>query len=337
MYDMHATPPGPRNRVFHELLDQLPDPLMLIDTEGRLVDVNWACCHELGYTRNELLALRVYDIDLAINAELFDTAVAHLRDTPTLVWEGLHRRKDGGTMPVEVKLRYVRLQQDYILGLARNISERRRLERSLREETHRRQILVEQSRDGIVVMEEDGKVYEVNRAFADMLGYTQDELLRMSVGDWEQHIPPDLLGEMFRTLDERGRHFETRHTRKDGSVIDVEVSSNATLINGRKLIFAVSRDITERKQSENSLKLAALVYQNSREAMMVTDVNGTIVAINPTFTRITGYSMEEVLGNNPRMLQSGQHSLEFYAAMWGQLTKEGYWSCLLYTSPSPRD
>lgn len=326
MNDIHVTPGATRHRVFHELLDQLPDPLMLIDTEGRLVDVNWACCHELGYTRQELLALRVYDVDLAINAELFATAVAHLRETPTLVWEGLHRRKEGGVVPVEVKLRYVRLQQDYILGVARNISERRRLERSLREETHRRQILVDQSRDGIVVMEEDGKVYEVNRAFADMLGYTQDELMKMSVRDWEHNFPLATVEEMFRTLDERGRHFETRHTRKDGSVIDVELSTNAAIINGRKLVFAIGRDITERKQTENSLKLAAMVYQNSREAMMVTDANGTIVAINPTFTRITGYSMGDVLGNNPRMLQPGQHSPEFYAAMWEQLMTEGHWN-----------
>lgn len=323
---LHLLSPAPRGRVFHELLDQLPDPLLLVDTEGRLVDVNWACCHELGYTRNELLALHIYDIDLAINAELFGTAVAHLRETPTLVWEGLHRCKDGTTMPVEVKLRYVRLQQDYILGIARNISERRRLERSLREEMHRRRILVEQSRDGIVVLEEDGKVYEVNRAFADMLGYTQEELLQMSVHDWEHNFTRETVDEMFRTLDERGRHFETRHTRKDGSVIDVEVSSNAAVINGRKLVFAVCRDITERKQTETSLRLAALVYQNSQEGMMVTDANGTIVAINPTFTRITGYTREEVLGNNPRMLQSGQHSQEFYAAMWEQLTRDGHWS-----------
>ncbi|HEY0963467.1 MAG TPA: PAS domain S-box protein, partial [Pseudomonadales bacterium] len=223
MNDMHLAHPGPRNRVFHELLDQLPDPMILIDTEGRIVDVNWACCHELGYTRHELVALRVYDVDLAINAELFAAAVDHLRETPTLVWEGLHRCKNGSTMPVEVKLRYMRLQQDYVIGIARNISERRRLERSLREETHRRQILVDQSRDGIVVMEEDGKVYEVNRAFADMLGYTQDELMKMSVRDWEHNFPQATVDDMFRTLDERGRQFETRHTRKDGSVIDVEL------------------------------------------------------------------------------------------------------------------
>jgi diguanylate cyclase (GGDEF)-like protein/PAS domain S-box-containing protein len=319
--------PGVKSRVFHELLDHLPDPVLLIDPrDGRIVDVNWACCNELGYGRQELLTRRIYDIDAAINEELFHSAVDQLRETPSLVWEGLHQRKDGSSFPAEVKLRYVRLQQDYILAAARNITERRRMEQSLREETHRRQILVDQSRDGIVVMEESGKVYEVNRAFADMLGYTQDELMQMSVWDWEQNFPRAQTEEMMRSVDERGHHFETRHTRKDGSIIDVELSTNATRIDNRTLIFAVSRDITERKQTENSLKLAALVYQNSREAMMVTDADGTIVAINPTFTRVTGYSMEEVLGNNPRMLQSGEHAPEFYAAMWGQLQKDGHWS-----------
>src|SRR5690606_28442063 len=101
----------------------------------------------------------------------------------------------------------------------------------LREETHRRQILVDQSRDGIVVMEENGKVYEVNRAFADMLGYTQDELLHMHLWDWEHNFPRAQAEEMMRAVDERGHHFETRHTRKDGSVIDVELSTNATRIN----------------------------------------------------------------------------------------------------------
>lgn len=173
MNNNQAPPSGIRNRIFHELLDHLPDPVLLIDPrDGRVVDVNWPCCHELGYVRQEMLALRVFDIDAAINEDLFLSAVGQLRETPSLVWEGLLQRKDGTSFPAELKLRYVRMQQDYILAAARNITERRRLEQSLREETHRRQILVDQSRDGIVVMEESGKVYEANRAFAEMLGYT---------------------------------------------------------------------------------------------------------------------------------------------------------------------
>jgi diguanylate cyclase (GGDEF)-like protein/PAS domain S-box-containing protein len=327
MNNNQAPPAGIRNRVFHELLDHLPDPVLLIDPrDGCIIDVNWACCHELGYVRQEMLALRVYDIDAAINEDLFLSAVGQLRETPSLVWEGLLQRKDGTSFPSEVKLRYVRLQQDYILAAARNITERRRLEQSLREETHRRQILVDQSRDGIVVMEESGKVYEVNRAFAEMLGYTQDELMQMYLWDWEHNYPREKVEEMMRTIDEAGDHFETRHTRKDGSIIDVELSTNASIINGRKLVFAVSRDITERKRAENSLKLAAMVYQNSREAMMVTDGSGRLVAINPTFTRITGYAIEEVVGSKPPMLHGGEQPPEFYVALWTHLRKNGHWN-----------
>src|SRR5690606_9412350 len=107
---------------------------------------------------------------------------------------------------------------------------------------------------------------------------------------------------------------------------DVEISTNASIINNQKLIFCVVRDVTGRKQTEASLKLAAMVYENSREAMMVTDRDGTIIAINPTFTRVTGYSLDEVIGKNPRMLQSGQQSREFYRAMWSELQSKGHWS-----------
>jgi len=322
-----APPASARNRIFHELLDHLPDPVLLIDPrDGRVVDINWAACHELGYSRQEMLALRIYDIDAAINEELFLSAVNQLRETPSLVWEGLHLRKDGSSFPADVKLRYVRLQQDYILAAARNITERRRLEQNLREETHRRQILVDQSRDGIVVMEENGRVFEANRAFAEMLGYTQDELMQMYLWDWEHNYSREKVEEMMRTIDEAGDNFETRHTRKDGSVIDVELSTNAAIINNRKLVFAVSRDITERKRAENSLKLAALVYQNSREAMMVTDGSGRLVAINPTFMRVTGYTIDEVAGTKPPMLHGGEQPPEFYTALWAHLRKNGHWN-----------
>jgi diguanylate cyclase (GGDEF)-like protein/PAS domain S-box-containing protein len=322
-----ATSTGSQPRLFQELLDHLPDPVFLVAPDsGRLIDINSACCQELGYSRQELLALNIFDLDAAINEELFRSAVAQLRETPTLVWEGLHKRKDGSTFPAEVKLRHVRLKQDYILATVRNITDRRTMERSLREETHRRQILVEQSRDGIVVLDEKGRVREANHSFAEMLGYTHEEVMRLSVWDWDHNLPREQVEEMIRTVDEDGDHFDTRHTRKDGSVIDVELSTNATRINNEKYIFCVCRNVTERKQAEVSLKLAAMVYQNSREAMMVTDSKGTIVAINPTFSRVTGYTMEEVLGNNPRMMQSGEHPPEFYSAMWQELKRNGHWS-----------
>ncbi len=96
---------------------------------------------------------------------------------------------------------------------------------------------------------------------------------------------------------------------------------------GRKLmVLGFVEDITARRRAEVRLQLAANVFAHAREGMTVTDPDGTIIDINPAFTRITGYSREEVLGQNPRILQSGRQTKEFYVALWRDLLADGYWS-----------
>ena len=81
----------------------------------------------------------------------------------------------------------------------------------------------------------------------------------------------------------------------------------------------------ERSKAEEALRLAAMVYQNSSEAMMITDEENRIVAINPAFTETTGYREEEVIGRNPRILNSGRQNAAFYQAVWQQLDRTGCW------------
>jgi diguanylate cyclase (GGDEF)-like protein/PAS domain S-box-containing protein len=90
-------------------------------------------------------------------------------------------------------------------------------------------------------------------------------------------------------------------------------------------LIGVARNITERKQVEIKLELAAKVFNHAREGIMITDADAIIIEVNDTFTQITGYSREEAIGQSPRMLQSGRHTQEFYAAMWDALLSEGYW------------
>lgn len=85
------------------------------------------------------------------------------------------------------------------------------------------------------------------------------------------------------------------------------------------------RDITERQAAEEQLRLAANVFTHSREGIVITDTDGTIVNVNKAFTQITGYERDEVIGKNPRILQSGRQGPEFYAAMWRSLIEQGYW------------
>lgn len=96
---------------------------------------------------------------------------------------------------------------------------------------------------------------------------------------------------------------------------------------GRPLrMIGTSSDITARKQSEQRLQLAASVFEHAREGIMITDRQGTIIEVNATFTELTGYTHDEAVGREPRMLQSGRQAPEFYRAMWEALAQNGYWT-----------
>lgn len=94
---------------------------------------------------------------------------------------------------------------------------------------------------------------------------------------------------------------------------------------GEAAIIGWFYDITERTRAEEKLKLAARVFSDAHEGIIITDASGNIIDINPTFSEITGYSREEMLGKNPSLLSSGKHESEFYGAMWQTLRDHGHW------------
>ncbi|WP_283744975.1 EAL domain-containing protein [Sideroxydans sp. CL21] len=95
---------------------------------------------------------------------------------------------------------------------------------------------------------------------------------------------------------------------------------------GKPAVLGIAEDITERKELDEKLRLASLVYQNSSEAMLVTDEHNRIIASNQSFTKLTGYTEAEVLGKNPRILSSGLHDAEFFNAMWTSIYSTGGWN-----------
>jgi two-component system NtrC family sensor kinase len=186
------------------------------------------------------------------------------------------------------------------LEITRNITERKKAEQVLADEATRRRILVDESSDGIVVLDEKGKVYEANKRFAEMLGYTYKEAQKLSVWDWEFLFPREQVAEMIASIGPEGDHFETKHRRKDGSTFDVEISTNGAVVSGQKLIFCVCRDITERKQAEAALAEAEKKYKNLVEAtsdlIWEADTQGIYTFVSPNIKDLLGYEVEEVVG-----------------------------------------
>jgi|GEM_PF-941173 len=184
------------------------------------------------------------------------------------------------------------------VGTVQDITEQKLAEAALADDITRWRILVEESRDGIVVLDWDGRAVETNKRFAQMLGYSPEEILQLRVWEWDAAIPRERLLEMVRSVDEKGDHFETLHRRKDGAVINVEISSNGAMFGQQKMVFCVCRDITDRKRAEAALEDAEnryhLLFDQSPDAILIIDPEtGRFLDFNEAAYKIVGYSRKE--------------------------------------------
>jgi diguanylate cyclase (GGDEF)-like protein/PAS domain S-box-containing protein len=136
----------------------------------------------------------------------------------------------------------------------RDITTRKQLEEQLQDEMVRRQILVDQSRDGIVVLDLAGKVCEANEQFARMLGYTREELQQLRIWDWDNQTDRGRLIYMLETAEAIRQHFEASYRRKDGTMVQVEVFADGARIGGKRLIFHLSQDVTEKKAMQKQIQ-----------------------------------------------------------------------------------
>jgi len=126
--------------------------------------------------------------------------------------------------------------------------------------------------------------------------------------------------------DQLRSHFEFRHRRADGSERDVEVFSSKVHIAGKDLLFSIIHDVTAKKQAEVQTRLLGKSVEQSPVSIIITDASGTMIYVNPMFTKITGYEFHEAIGNTPRILKSGVQSQEFYENLWKTISSGQTWA-----------
>ncbi|MGA8862296.1 MAG: PAS domain S-box protein [Gallionella sp.] len=313
---------------YQTLMDTAVDGIHIVDNQGNLVEANDAFCSMLGYSRNEISGLSVADIDAKWSREeLLERWKKFIQNRSSATFETVHRRKDGTPVHVEISCTVVEIEdQPFMLALSRDITERKRAERKNEVLIMRHQALMKSALEGIHIMDLEGNIIEANETFCKMLGYTREEAASLNVADWDAQWSREELLERFKKLHRaESALFETRHRRKDGSLIDVEVSTAGAEIDGQFYLYASSRDITQRKVNEEGQRIAAVTF-DTQEAIMITTPDAEILRVNQAFSEITGYSKEDVIGKNPRMFQSGRHDAAFYRAMWTVLRATGKWS-----------
>ena len=300
--------PIPSPEECQTLFINAPIGIFTATPEGRFLSANFTLAKMLGYESPEELIKSVKDIFRQLYADPVDR-----EETKRLVSEkgklDNHKcpmfRRDGNIILTSRHITKVQDKDGNVIHyqvFVADISKHKQITEDLREESFLRHILVDQFRDGIVVLNEDGSVHEANKRFADMLGYTPEEVQKLHLWDWQPHYSREQLLAMLQKVDTEGDYIETRHKRKDGILQDVEISTNGTVIGGRKLVFCVCRDITDRKQIEERLKQSESRYrsliESQNDLIVRVDPDNRFTYVNDTYCKVFGKTKEELLGNS---------------------------------------
>lgn len=173
---------------------------------------------------------------------------------------------------------------------------REKREREVREAM--RATLMDRSRDGIVIIDQEHRVIEGNRRAAEMLGYSPEELLGLYTWDYEAVLREKEIREIFGDFSVVESIFETRHRRKDGTVFDVEVSVAGAQIDEKSCVIAICRDISERKEAERQIRQGEehfrALFELNQDGYVLVDPQGRFLNANSAYCRMTGYSLSEL-------------------------------------------
>ncbi len=188
------------------------------------------------------------------------------------------------------------------------------------------QFAVDHAGDAVFRIDRQSRIIYANKKACDSLGYELDELLKMRVSDFDPDFPKEQWPDHW---DEQKRfgvmHFQSRHSHKSGRVFPVEITTSYMIINEQESIWASVRDISKRVDLEQRRLQLDKVVQQSPASIVITDKDGLIEYVNPKFTQVTGYAIEEVVGENPSILKTGHTSSQQYEEMWRTITAGIVW------------
>lgn len=201
--------------------------------------------------------------------------------------------------------------------------------KALQESERRYRRLFESAKDGILILDaETGTVVDVNPFLLHLLGYSYDELYGKHL--WEIGIFKDIAAskEAFKALQDNEyiRYEDLPLATAAGKPIAVEFVSNVYLVDKAKVIQCNIRDITARKRIESERTRLMAAIEQAAEAMVITDAHGIILFVNSAFTRTTGFSREEAMGQTPNILKSGKQDKPLYEKLWETISAGETWA-----------
>lgn len=297
------------------LFEQATDLIVIHDMDGSIVNVNDSFCCRIGFSREELLKMNYRDLIDPEQLKIQPIRMDELRDGKRIFSERRYVCKNGSFIEIEANV--MKMSNNLVMGVARDVTGRKQMERELRDAEMMFRTISERSLVGIYIIQ-DGKFAYVNPKFGEIFGYHQDELINsynvdvvIDPEDRErilEHIRERMAGNLTHV------HYEAKGVKKDGTALYAEVFGSRSIYNDRVAIIGTLIDITERRLAEEQLlrerNLSNEIIDCLPGVFFLQDAKGNYLRWNKHFGKESGYTTEEIKDLNPLSFFEGAQQEE---------------------------
>ncbi|MFC2112054.1 PAS domain S-box protein [Bacteroidota bacterium] len=310
-------------------IDHYSDAVFWLSTpEFKVIDVNAAACNSLGYTREEMLRMTVYDFDSHFPRENLDGLWKALKKKGSNTIESIHQKKDGEQFPVEILANLIEFEgNEYIVSFSRDISARKEAEKQLQQSEQEYRKIFENVAHVFYEASLDGKLLNVTPSVERLTKYRQKDLIGKSMEIF--YYDPSIRDSLLKSLYEKGEILDFELDVKDMDGSPVPASLNSRIIFDKdgtpeRIVGSIS-DRRKRRKAEAQVRQLSTALEQSPVSVIITDPDTRILYVNKCFAQFSDMPPEEIVGSTPFEITQGQIPLNTYNDLWDSVKEGKVW------------
>ncbi len=281
------------------IIETAMDAFWIVGNDARIIEVNESACRMSGYSREELVRMRVPDLEARESAEDTRKHFRKILETGSDRFETVHRRKNGEIIHVEVSVQKAEFGNGFMFAFLRDIT----AQKAAAERINTLAQMADNAPSSISVHDFEGRFLYANRATTEWHGYTLEEFLKLRLQDIDVPESAALIESRMREINARGEAaFEVWHRRKDGTSFPLAVTVKKMNWSGTPVMLSIATDITEREKAEQAVRESEEKYrelvENANSVIIKWDRNGRLTFFNEFAEKFFGYTGAEIMGRS---------------------------------------